>query len=79
VFTWFPKEDPLGILVPRATNIVVEVTDFYHNFVSSDNKSTMPNLEEVRMVQTNKDDEEVEHVGGIIPKNSKSYSMPKVY
>jgi hypothetical protein len=66
VFTWFPKEDPLGIPVPRATNIVVEVTDFYHKFVSLDNKATMPALEEVMMVQANKEDEEVEQVGGII-------------
>lgn len=67
MFTWLPKEDPLGSLMPRVANIVVGVIDFYHKFVSLDNKATMSSLEEVRMVQANKEDEEVEQVGGIIP------------
>jgi hypothetical protein len=86
VFTWFPKEDPLGSLVPHVANIVVGVIDFYHKFVSLDNKATMSSLEEVRMVQANKEDEEVEQVGGIIPnlgctrtKNSKYYKTSEFY
>jgi hypothetical protein len=67
---------------------VVEDTEFYHQFVSPDDKSTMSTLEEeVRMNRTYKENKEVEEqVGDIIPnlgstktRNSKFYRTLELY